>query len=110
MKARVRQVFVRPQHSIGRIVLLYETGGLLQHQLPGLGQRKPVILAVERGGRIEPMRQDFAPKPGDGATIALLEERAEEALSALAAIGWKPHEVEAPEGAEGPDPTPATAR
>jgi NhaP-type Na+/H+ or K+/H+ antiporter len=69
-----------------------------------------LILAVERGGKVEPMRQDFVPKPGDGATIAVLEERADEARAALAAIGWMPQEPEAPEGGPEPEGEPTPAR
>jgi NhaP-type Na+/H+ or K+/H+ antiporter len=52
-----------------------------------------LILTVERGGRVEPMHQGFAARAGDEASVALLVERRDEALAALAALGWTPVEA-----------------
>jgi hypothetical protein len=48
-----------------------------------------LILAVTRGGRVEPMHRELAPRKGDEAAILLHTERREEALAALAALGWR---------------------
>jgi len=49
-----------------------------------------LILAVTRGGRVEPMHEGFAAQPGDEAAAALDAGHAAEALAALAAAGWRP--------------------
>jgi Trk K+ transport system NAD-binding subunit len=83
--------------SIGRFRFGEETS----EEVPVRVNADPyLILAIERDERIEPMRQDFEPKKGDFATIAVLDEREDEALSALAAVGWTPHEPEEEADAE----------
>ena len=54
-----------------------------------------LMLTHERGGRVEPMHQDVAPRAGDESTVALHIERRDQALSALAALGWKRVEPDA---------------
>jgi hypothetical protein len=84
--------------SIGRFRFGEET---TSEEVPVRVNADPyLILAIERDERIEPMRQDFEPKKGDFATIAVLDEREDEALSALAAVGWTPHEPEEEADAE----------
>jgi NhaP-type Na+/H+ or K+/H+ antiporter len=61
---------------------------------PGAGDPH-LILTIERGGRVEPMHRDFAARAGDEASVALLAERRDEALAALAALGWKRVEPDA---------------
>ncbi len=53
-----------------------------------------LMLTVDRDGRVELMHDQLAPREGDVAAIALHTERREEALEALAALGW--HREEAP--------------
>lgn len=55
-----------------------------------------LVLAVARGGAIEPMRADLAPRPGDLAIVLVHEPEAALADEALRARGWEP----APAGAE----------
>jgi NhaP-type Na+/H+ or K+/H+ antiporter len=88
--------------SLGRFRFAQDS---VSDEVPERASADPyLILAVERGERIEPMRQDFEPKEGDFAIIAVLEERDSEAIEALAAIGWTPHEG----GADGDVATPST--
>jgi NhaP-type Na+/H+ or K+/H+ antiporter len=51
-----------------------------------------VILTIERGGLIELMHDQIAPREGDAAAVAVHGERREDALEALAALGWHPDE------------------
>jgi NhaP-type Na+/H+ or K+/H+ antiporter len=62
-----------------------------------------LILTLQHGERIDPMHRDLSPRPGDEATIALLEERRDEVWAALASLGWSPLEAEQA-------PAPAAAR
>jgi hypothetical protein len=47
-----------------------------------------LILTVERAGRVEPMQRDLEPKTGDEAVVLLLTERRDDAVAALAQLGW----------------------
>jgi len=62
-----------------------------------------LILTLQHAGRVDPMHRDLSPRPGDEATIALLEERRDDVLEALASLGWRPLEPEQ-------TPAPAAAR
>jgi Trk K+ transport system NAD-binding subunit len=86
---------VRFRHGLASLGRFRFGNEVVSEETPERESADPyLILAVERSDRIEPMRQDFEPKEGDFAIIAVLEERTNEALSALAAIGWTPHEPE----------------
>jgi NhaP-type Na+/H+ or K+/H+ antiporter len=47
-----------------------------------------LIVALERGGRVEPMHDAVEPRDGDRAAVAVFVERREDAILALAARGW----------------------
>jgi NhaP-type Na+/H+ or K+/H+ antiporter len=92
---------VRFRHGLASIGRFHFGEESTSEDVPMRANADPyLILAIERDERIEPMRQDFEPKQGDFATIAVLDEREGEALSALAAIGWTPHEPEEEADAE----------
>jgi NhaP-type Na+/H+ or K+/H+ antiporter len=78
--------------SLGRF--RFEEDAVTEEAPPRVRADPYLILTIERDERIEPMRQDFEPKEGDFATIAVHEEHEAEALSALASIGWTPHETD----------------
>lgn len=48
-----------------------------------------LVLTVERAGRVLPMHRELEPKAGDEAQVALHIERSDEALAALAKLGWR---------------------
>jgi NhaP-type Na+/H+ or K+/H+ antiporter len=63
-------------------------------ETPAAGATAPagdpfLVLAVRRDARVEPMHEDFEPRPGDEAAVALDAEHRDEARAALAARGWK---------------------
>ncbi len=61
-----------------------------------------VILALRRGNAWQVMHAGVAPRMGDGALVALHKPEANDALTALARIGWAPGEE--PVAASGADP------
>ena len=66
------------------------------------GMELHLILTHERAGRVAPMHEDLALRAGDEATVALHTERREEAVKALAALGWVLPPPDSSRQAEGP--------
>jgi len=66
-----------------------------------------LVLTLERGGRVEPMHDALELREGDAAAIALHVERRDEALAALAALGWQPPEE--PTSGAGSEGAPASS-
>jgi len=64
-----------------------------------VGDELFLMLTVDRDGRIEPMHDQLAPREGDVAAIALHVERRDDALAALAALGWQREEARSDEQA-----------
>jgi NhaP-type Na+/H+ or K+/H+ antiporter len=69
-----------------------------QEQLPA--DDLYLILTVERGGRVELMHDHLEPREGDLAAIALHVERRDQALAALASLGWRPDDAKVDVGVE----------
>jgi hypothetical protein len=68
-----------------------------------------LMLTHERAGRVEPMHLGVALKGGDEAIIALHTERRDQALAALAAVGWRRIEQDPGEALPHSPPTSAAA-
>jgi NhaP-type Na+/H+ or K+/H+ antiporter len=68
-----------------------------------------LMLTHERAGRVEPMHLGVALKGGDEAIIALHTERRDQALAALAALGWRRIEQDPGEALPHSPPTSAAA-
>jgi hypothetical protein len=81
---------VRLRHGVAELAHFRFEAPASSGMAPTAGALDPyLMLTHERGGRVEPMHQDVAPKAGDEATVALLKEQSDQAVAALMALGWR---------------------